>query len=177
MRGTIASILLFAASACGTDQKSRAVTQIKLTSEAFSQGQPIPTRFSCDGGHHFPPLKWSGAPTGTKSFVLTIDDPDAPAGTFHHLGLYDLPATLQSFALEPRTGYSVLNDAGTPGFTGPCPPKGDKPHHYHFVLLALNTAHLDLGKDPASAKVRDLERYAAQHVIGRGELIATYERR
>src|SRR5437879_12240416 len=64
-----------------------------LTSSAFTEGAPIPVKHTCDGADVSPPLAWSGAPSGAAGFALIMDDPDAPAGTWVHWVLYDLPAT------------------------------------------------------------------------------------
>jgi Raf kinase inhibitor-like YbhB/YbcL family protein len=119
-------------------------------------------------------IHWSDPPAGTKSFALVIDDPDAPGGTFRHWGVFDIPASARSIGGDHRSGTEVNNDKGTKGYTGPCPPKGDRAHHYHFRLSALDTDRLGLS---ASAKVKDVEDAAAKHAIALGELIGTYQRR
>jgi Raf kinase inhibitor-like YbhB/YbcL family protein len=150
------------------------LTKLELTSSAFQNGQPIPTQYSCDGADQSPPLAWGEPPQGTKSFALVIDDPDAPSGTFHHWGAYDIPASTRSLAAGQKAGTEVMNDKNTPGYTGPCPPPGHGVHHYHFKLFALNVDKLGL---PASAKVADVENAAKQHAIGQAELVGTFERK
>jgi len=103
-----------------------------------------------------------------------IDDPDAPSGTFRHWGTYDIPAAARSIASGEKAGTEVKNDAGTLGYTGPCPPPGHGLHHYHFKLFALDVDRLNLSAD---AKVADVENAASAHAIGQGELVGTYERR
>jgi Raf kinase inhibitor-like YbhB/YbcL family protein len=154
--------------------ESATVAKLSLTSEAFQNGEPIPTQFTCDGGDQTPTLKWDGPPAGTKSFALVIDDPDAPSGTFRHWGVFDIPASARSIGDGQQIGTEVANDFGRPGYGGPCPPKGHGPHHYHFKLFALGTDKLGLSTD---AKVVDVENAAQRHSIGQGELIGTYERR
>lgn len=149
------------------------LAKLDLTSEAFRDGQPIPTQFTCDGADEPPSLRWSDPPAGTKSFALVIDDPDAPSGTFRHWGVFDIPASARSLGGSERTGTEVRNDFGKPGYGGPCPPKGHGPHHYHFKLFALDVDRLGLGAD---AKIADIEQSAGQHLLAQGELIATYER-
>jgi Raf kinase inhibitor-like YbhB/YbcL family protein len=166
-------ILLAAATACGA-RNEKAVTQFSLTSDAFQNGAPIPKPYSCDGADQSPPLAWSEPPAGTKSFALVIDDPDAPSGTFHHWGAYDIPAITRSIAAGQAVGSQAINDFGKPGFGGPCPPPGHGPHHYHFKLFALDVDRLGL---QPNAKVAEVESAAKQHAIGRGELIGTYERK
>lgn len=150
------------------------LVRLNLTSEAFRDGQPIPTQYTCDGADQTPALKWDEPPTGTKSFALVIDDPDAPNGTFRHWGVFDIPASAGSIGGGQKIGTEVSNDFGKPGYGGPCPPKGHGPHHYHFKLFALDIGRLGLKAD---AKIRDIEREAEQHAVARGELIGTYERR
>ena len=150
------------------------LARLSLTSDAFQDGQPIPDQFSCDGANQSPALKWDEPPAGTKSFALVIDDPDAPSGTYHHWGAYDIPASTRSIASGQRVGTEVNNDKGTPGYTGPCPPKGHGVHHYHFRLFALDVDRLALSPNP---KVADVENEASKHAIAQGELIGTFERR
>lgn len=150
------------------------LAKLTLTSDAFQNGQPIPTQFTCDGADRTPALKWDEPPAGTKSFALIIDDPDAPSGTFRHWGVFDIPASARSIGDDQHVGTEVANDFGKPGYGGPCPPKGHGPHHYHFKLFALNTEKLGV---PSSAKVADVENAANRHAIAQGELVGTYERR
>lgn len=150
------------------------LAKLELTSDAFADGQPIPTEYSCDGANKSPALHWGDPPAGAKSFALVIDDPDAPSGTFRHWGAYDIPASARSIAPGQRVGIEVSNDFGKPGYGGPCPPRGHGVHHYHFKLFALDVDRLSLG--PGS-KVADVEKEASKHALAQGELIGTYERR
>jgi Raf kinase inhibitor-like YbhB/YbcL family protein len=154
--------------------ENAALTKIELTSDAFQNGQPIPTQYTCDGVDQTPSLRWGDPPVGTKSFALVIDDPDAPSGTFRHWGVFDIPPSARSIGGSQRVGTEVSNDFGKPGYGGPCPPKGHGPHHYHFKLFALDVDRLGLGAD---AKIADIEQAAEKHALGRAELIGTYERR
>jgi hypothetical protein len=176
---------LIALANCGANQPSNqanggaavenaTLTKFELTSDAFQNGQPIPTRYTCDGADQSPAVSWSEAPQGTKSFALVIDDPDAPSGTFRHWGVFDIPASARSIAAGQKIGTEVANDFGKPGYGGPCPPKGHGPHHYHFKLYALDVDRLDVG---AGAKIADVESAAEKHAIAQGELIGTYERK
>ena len=150
------------------------LTSVSLSSDAFPDGYPIPTQFTCDGANHSPALKWGDPPAGTKSFALVIDDPDAPSGTFRHWGAYDIPASARGIGEGKKLGTEVNNDKGTSGYTGPCPPKGNGPHHYHFKLFALDIDKLGL---PPNAKVIDVEQAADRHALAHGELVGTYERK
>jgi hypothetical protein len=179
-------LLVLALASCGASHRANnqangegqvenaTITKLDLTSNAFQNDQPIPTQFTCDGADQTPELRWSDPPAGTKSFAFVIDDPDAPSGTFRHWGVFDIPASARSIGGGQRIGTEVANDFGKPGYGGPCPPKGHGPHHYHFKLFALNVDRLGLD---ANAKIADIEREAEKHLVGRGELIGTYERR
>jgi Raf kinase inhibitor-like YbhB/YbcL family protein len=157
----------------GTVVDNATLTKLDLSSQAFGDGQPIPTRYTCDGDSQSPPLIWGAPSPKTRSFALVVDDPDAPGGTFRHWGAYNIPATARSLAAGQRVGSQAVNDIGEPGFGGPCPPKGHGPHHYHFRLYALDVDELDV---PANAKIVDIENAAKRHAIGQGELIGTYQR-
>jgi Raf kinase inhibitor-like YbhB/YbcL family protein len=150
------------------------LTKLDLTSNAFAAGQAIPTQYTCDGANQSPELNWSEPPPGTKSFALVVDDPDAPSGTFRHWGAYDIPASTRSLAAGQAIGSQAVNGHGKPGYAGPCPPKGNGPHHYHFKLFALDVDRLNLGPN---ATVLDVENEAGKHAIAQGELIGTYERK
>ena len=186
MRTIVPGIIAIALASCGAgdgagnDSQGAArvdnatLTKINLTSDAFGDGQPIPTQYTCDGADRTPVLHWSDPPAGTKSFALVVDDPDAPGGTFRHWGVFDIPASARSIGGNAKAGTEVGNDFGKSGYGGPCPPRGHGPHHYHFKLFALDTDRLGLSAD---AKVKDVEDAAASLAIGQGELVGTYERK
>jgi Raf kinase inhibitor-like YbhB/YbcL family protein len=186
MRLLIPAILAAAVASCGagnhptnnmeggTVVENATLAKLSLISDAFKNGQPIPTQFTCDGADQTPVLRWGAPPEGTKSFALVIDDPDAPSGTFRHWGVFDIPASARSIGDGKHIGSEVTNDFGKPGYGGPCPPKGHGPHHYHFKLFALNVEKLGLSPN---AKVVDVEKAAQQHAIAEGELVGTYERK
>jgi Raf kinase inhibitor-like YbhB/YbcL family protein len=127
-------------------------SQLRIKSEAFSDGATIPAPFTCSGANQSPPLSWAGVPVGTKSLALILDDPDAPNGTFVHWVLYDIPPSSSGFAAGIADGKQGVNGAGEAAYMGPCPPPG-KPHHYHFRLFALD-ASLTLGANPDARAVR-----------------------
>lgn len=183
MRALVPATLCIALASCGASKdpsngaaavENSTLSRISLTSDAFKEGQSIPKEYSCDGASQPPGLHWSNPPDGTKSFALVIVDPDAPGGTFRHWGVYDIPASARSIGGGQKAGIEVINDKGSAGYTGPCPPPGHGAHHYHFKLLALDVDKLGL---PANAKVVDVEDTAERHVLAQGELIGTYERR
>ena len=147
-----------------------------ISSPAFANGQRIPTKYTADGDDISPPLDWSDAPAGTRSFLLVVEDPDAPGGAFHHWGLYNLRSrgVPEGFATGDREDdiLTAINDFGEAGYRGPAPPRGHGTHHYHFKVAALD-ATID---PPAWAKVPDVWRVAREHIIGEAELIGTYAR-
>ena len=142
---------------------------LQLSSPAFTDHGSIPRAHTCDGEGTPPPLEWHGAPPGTKSFALIVDDPDAPdpkapKRTFVHWVAYDIPASAAHLDGGHREG---VNDSRGRGYTGPCPPIGR--HRYFFKLYALDSELGDLGK-PAKA---DLERAMSGHVLEKAELVGT----
>ncbi|NWG22782.1 MAG: YbhB/YbcL family Raf kinase inhibitor-like protein [Chloroflexi bacterium] len=145
-----------------------------LTSSSFADGAAIPQQFTCDGADRSPQLSWSGVP-GAASFVLIMDDPDAPGGTFTHWVLYDIPGT-RTELVEGETGVGLAggNDFRRRGYGGPCPPRGRGAHRYFFRLAALDVASLGL---PASAARRDVEAAMRGHVVATATLMGRYERR
>jgi Raf kinase inhibitor-like YbhB/YbcL family protein len=153
--------------------------QMQMTSAGFKEGAAIPAKYTCDAKNVSPPLKWNGVPAGAKSMALIVDDPDAPAGTWVHWVLYDLPPTTSELAEDvPKSQYVAggakqgLNDFRHLGYGGPCPPHG-KPHRYFFKLYALD-AVLDL--KPGLTK-KDLESAMEKHILARAELMGTYQRK
>lgn len=152
---------------------------MRLTSSAFSDRETIPRRFTCDGEDLSPPLAWEDAPAGTRSFVVLCDDPDAPAGTWHHWAAYDIAADRTGLAQGAgRHGEGdgfrhAINDFHRLGYGGPCPPKRHGPHRYHFRLLAVSVDRLPLRKEPYC---REVEREARKHTLAEAVLIGLYER-
>jgi Raf kinase inhibitor-like YbhB/YbcL family protein len=148
----------------------------ELTSSAFIEGQPIPRKYTDDGDDVSPPLEWRGAPDGTKSFALIIEDPDAPRGMFRHWAIYNIEAKTDHLT-EGHGNRELLatgvNDFRKRGYNGPAPPPGHGTHHYHFRLAALDVANLGPPKD---ARVEEIWRIAKNHTIDVAELIGTYQR-
>jgi len=150
-----------------------------LTSTAFRDGAAIPVKHTCDGLDVSPPLAWSGAPAGTRSFALIADDPDAPAGSWVHWVVYNLPAAVAELpenvakveALDLGGARQGRNDFRRPGYGGPCPPPGPA-HRYFFTLYALDTP-LTL---KAGAQRKDVETAMEGHVLGSAQLMAKYAR-
>ncbi|HVE86167.1 MAG TPA: YbhB/YbcL family Raf kinase inhibitor-like protein [Myxococcales bacterium] len=155
---------------------------LHLTSPAFQNGGEIPTQYTCEGADRSPELRWSGAPEGTKSFALIVDDPDAPDPrapqmTWVHWVLYDIPFTTVSLAEgakqapAPAGAHDGTNDWKVTGWGGPCPPVGR--HRYFFKLYALDAVLGDQGKVTKA----QLEKEMAGHVLEQVELMGTYEKK
>ncbi len=142
----------------------------RLATNAFSDGEPIPVQFTCDGGDAPPPLEAVDPPEGTRSFALIMDDPDAPRGTFTHWLAYDIPA--EGSELRPSAGKTLKNSFGRDGYGGPCPPKGHGSHRYYFTLYAVDVPTLDL---PGTRR-EDLEAALQGHTLGTARLMGRYER-
>ena len=152
---------------------------LQIRSSAFAPGGAIPREHTCEGRDAAPPLAWSGAPAGTKSFALIVDDPDAPSGTFSHWAAFNIPPTARDLAAGAGNQSEGMmsqaqNDFGNSGYGGACPPNGHGPHRYRFKLFALDVDRLDV---PSGAKVKDVEARAEQHLVARAELTGTYERK
>lgn len=151
---------------------------IQIESSAFLQGAAIPEMYTCDGKDVSPHLSWGAGPDGTRAWALVVDDPDAPSKTWVHWVLFNLPDSTRSLSSGiasgdvPGGGYQGKNDFGKQSYGGPCPPVG-KPHRYFFRLYALD-APLDLS---GGATREDVDHAMEGHVLGRGELMGTYERR
>jgi len=145
---------------------------ISLTSTAFVHGDAIPRRHACDGDDLSPPLVWAGAPPGTRSLALIVDDPDAPSGTFVHWVAWGIASGARGLSEGERAPAEGRNGFGTLGYRGPCPPRGHGPHRYVFRLHALDA---QVGPR-AGADAEDLRRAIAGHVLAYGELVGRYER-
>ena len=165
---------------CSQEPKSATghVTKIPLASAAFADGQPIPVKYTADSLDISPPLAWTNGPAGTKSFALFVDDSDAPAGTWVHWVIYDMPPTTAKLAEDQfklaqfKSGAKQgLNDFKKTGYNGPVPPPG-KAHRYYFKLYALNAM---TGLAPGATKA-DLLKAMDGHVLGEGKLMGTYQR-
>jgi Raf kinase inhibitor-like YbhB/YbcL family protein len=160
---------------------------LSIRSSAFEPNGPIPARFTCEGDDVSPPLEWSGAPEGTRSLVLIVDDPDAPdpaapKRVYVHWVLYDLPPTAsgldEGVATDalPAGAREGQNDWKRRGYGGPCPPVGR--HRYFFKLYALDTTvDAALGAvGEAGATKQELERAMSGHVLEAAELVGTYQK-
>lgn len=167
--------------------------KLTVTSSAFKDGETMPKDYTADGRNVSPPIEWSGAPASTKAFALVLHDPDAPLqGGFTHWVVYKIPATAKGLpenvplganvsvagaagAIQGLSGFHAFQRPGQPplepGYRGPAPPPGN-PHHYHFMVYALDTA-LDLqpGLD-RNALMKAIE----GHIAAQGEIVGLYQR-
>lgn len=161
--------------------------EFRLTSTDIAEGKALTNKqvfkgFGCEGENVSPQLSWSGAPEGTKSFAISVYDPDAPTGSgWWHWTVVNLPAStteLPSGAGNPggklpAGAVQGRTDFGQAGFGGACPPVGDKPHRYHFVVWALKTDKLPLDENASGAMVGYM---LNANALGKAQLTATYGR-
>jgi hypothetical protein len=171
------AVVLAAAILCGASvasgQAPKAKAKVNVPKASFKVSAPdleskgritaahVYNSFGCSGQNISPALNWSNAPAGTKSFAVTAYDPDAPTGSgWWHWVMYNIPASETGLAAgvgngrnAPKGSQQGMTDFGTKGYGGPCPPAGDKPHHYHFKVYALKVDKLDVPGNATSAMV------------------------
>jgi Raf kinase inhibitor-like YbhB/YbcL family protein len=157
-RGAVVAVALglgLGLAACGGAAPSRTAvavggtttsvpTTIRVTSPAFGAGGPIPRAYTCDGADLPVPVRWSGVPASATSLSLVMRDIDAPGGNFIHWRVERIPPTVTHIgggASLPLDAVAGRNSFGSAGYRGPCPPRGDHPHHYVVTLIALNREH------------------------------------
>jgi hypothetical protein len=150
---------------------------LEISSPEFSEGEMIPTRYTCDGPDVSPELSWRGVPEAAKSLALICDDPDAPMGTWVHWVLFNIPSSANGLTAEIPSDASLetgarhgTNDFRRLGYGGPCPPGGT--HRYFFKLYALD-AELDL--DSGVTKAQLVEAMQG-HILTEAQLMGTYKR-
>jgi len=172
----LAGVILagFALSTLASGGSDMAIT---ITSSAFTEGGMIPRKYTCDAEDISPDLKWSGVPKETRSLALICDDPDAPAGTWVHWVLYNLPSDVAELAAAIPADATLKNgarhgknDFRKLGYGGPCPPGGT--HRYFFKLYALDTL---LNLDSGSTKAQLLAAMKG-HILAEGQLMGKYKR-
>lgn len=154
------------------------IADFELRSDGFSNGETIPRRYTCDGENVSPALTWSRPPEGTRSFVLIVEDPDAPRGTFTHWVLYNVPPQVNRLPEAVPQGDLLSwgaeqgrNDFGDDGYGGPCPPPG-VPHRYYFRLSALSDT---LALQPG-ASVSEVNQAMQGKLLGVSETMGRYAR-
>ena len=157
---------------------------LTVTSPTLTAGQPIPKQHTADGENTSPAFAWTGAPATTKSFAFICDDPDVPMPQpFVHWVIYNIPGAAKglpaNIPIDPAAAMPAEIAGATQGpsgfrrpiYRGPAPPPG-KVHNYHFTVFALDVADL-----PAGLTKAQLVDAMAGHIVGQGELVATYERK
>jgi hypothetical protein len=156
-----------------------AVGSFTVTSDDVADGQPMDPRFahgSAGGQNVSPQLSWTGFPDGTRSFVVTCLDPDAPTGSgFWHWSAVNLPTSVTSLATGadlPGDAFCVRNDFGEPEYGGPAPPPGDRPHRYIFVVHAVDVERLDVTPQASPAVVAF---NLAFHTLARAAIRPTFQ--
>ncbi len=167
---------------------SAGAAEMTLTSPDIKPGGKIADEqlgngFGCSGGNISPALSWAGAPKGAKSFAVSFYDADAPTGSgFWHWSLFDIPANVTSLPknagdptanLVPAGTIQAHNDSGSQGYFGPCPPKGDKPHHYRVQVFAVDVDKLGPDDKGSPAFVGFNLHF---HTLAKATLTATYGR-
>ena len=164
MRGLAFGAALFSATLAAGGAHALSLTSPDIEPGAkISDEQVAGSMMGCPGKNISPALSWSGAPEGTKSFALSVYDPDAPTGSgFWHWVVFDIPVATTSLAKNagdpkansmPAGAVTVKDDAGVAGYLGPCPPKGDPQHHYNFQIFAVDVDKLDADANASPAYV------------------------
>lgn len=156
-----------------------ATASFTVTSEDVTDGAPLKQDQVAAAGNTSPQLSWSGAPDGTRSYVVTCFDPDAPTPSgFWHWVLVDLPADVTSLEAGaaardlPGGAFHVRNDGGPRGFMGAAPPEGDQVHRYYYVVHAVGQETLGVDADSSPAVVSF---NLAFKTLGRAIIHGTYQ--
>jgi Raf kinase inhibitor-like YbhB/YbcL family protein len=177
----ICLVLILLPYACsGTDSTAEYMdSTIELTSDSFADSSWIPEMYTCEGEDISPHLAWGELPDSTKSLALICDDPDAPMKTWVHWVVYHIPVSMtelsEDMADDPVLDSGIMQgttDFGRTGYGGPCPPRG-KPHRYFFTLYALD----ELPELEPGAPKKELLKAMDGHILGRGILMGTYQRK
>lgn len=179
-----AALAMLPALAVAGSMAQTAPQKIAVVSPVLAHDQPMPKDFTADGRNVSPPLTWSNVPVGTREFAVVLEDPDAGnPPPFVHWLMYKIPATArglpENVPIDPAAAMPAdISGAvqGSNGFRrniyrGPAPPPG-RPHHYHFVVYALDQA---LNLAPGLTRQQLLDAMKG-HIIGQGEIVPTYER-
>ncbi len=173
----IHGIMVYQDQSVNQTNKIRGGVTMEIRSSAFKEGAIIPQKYSCDGLDISPQLEWSHVPEGTSTFALICDDPDAPAGTWVHWVLFDLPGDMYELP-EGTPIVEILkngakqgkNDFGKLGYGGPCPPGGT--HRYYFKIYALDKEI----ESKAGITKRELLKAMEGHILAEGQLMGRYKR-
>lgn len=158
------------------------VKAFALSSDDMSDGNPMPAAHAFAGDNISPHLRWSDAPSGTKSYVVTCFDPDAPTPSgYWHWVVVNVPASVTGLSTGagredgselPSGAFHCHNDNGIHGYSGAAPPSGDRVHRYFFVVHAVDVEKLDVDENTSPAVVSF---NLAFHTLGRAILTPTYQ--
>jgi len=183
VRGILVIVLIMTLCSCSgvarRNQSTREAAKMAITvkSPAFANGEMIPRKYTADGADVSPPLSWTGAPSGVKSYALIVDDPDAPSKVWVHWVLYNQPPDKPELAENqpkvehlPSGAIQGINDMRKVGYNGPAPPSGI--HRYFFKVYALDTK---LTLRPQATKA-DLLSAMQGHILAEGQLMGKYSR-
>ena len=164
--------------------QSMTVTSAEISDGSIAKNEQVANIFGCKGDNISPSLTWSGAPSDTKSFAITLFDPDAPTGSgFWHWVAFNIPASTTAIPknagnvkkkLMPKGTVQIRNDYGFDGYGGPCPPPGDKPHHYTLTVYAVDLDKIEGANSKTSAAVIGFNLHF--HTKSKAELHFTYSR-
>lgn len=154
-----------------------------LSSPSLNPAKPLENKFvfnsfGCQGENKSPELEWKNAPAGTKSFAVTVYDPDAPTGSgWWHWTAFNIPANVTKLpegasGKMPAGTVEGRTDFGKSGYGGACPPPGDKPHHYIFTVYAMKTDKLDLNAESPGAMVG----FNTRSALAKSSITVTYGR-
>jgi Raf kinase inhibitor-like YbhB/YbcL family protein len=185
MAGVAALVLSAVGGITAANAQSMSLTSSEVKEGATIANEQVFKGFGCTGNNVSPSLSWSGAPSATKSFAVSIYDPDAPTGSgWWHWVVFNIPANVTSFPkgagdvkskLMPKGAIQSRTDFGADGYGGPCPPTGDKPHHYQITVFAVDVDKLpDAKDDNASAALVGFDLHF--HTLAKASLTATYGR-
>jgi Raf kinase inhibitor-like YbhB/YbcL family protein len=159
--------------------KLPSVGSFSVTSADVSDGQPLKDDQVAAKGTTSPQLSWSGAPEGTKSFVVTCFDPDAPTPSgFWHWVAVDIPVDVTELATGaaasglPAGAFHCRNDGGERGFLGAAPPEGDQVHRYYYVVHAVSEDKLGVDENASPAVVSF---NLAFKTLARAQVVGTYQ--
>lgn len=175
LAAVLVAVALLAPRALRPTPTSPPMTDFILKSTAFKEGETIPAKYTCDGDDVNPFLEIKNPPEGAVSFALVVDDPDAPGGTWDHWLVWNIDPRTQYLSEDhlPDDAVQGKTSFGHVKYGGPCPPRGDKSHHYIFTLYALDVM---LGL-PAGADKAALLAAVEGHVLGTATLTGLYQRK
>ena len=161
--GTLKLMIVVAGLAAASAAQAMNLTSSDIKEGATIADEQVFNSFGCTGKNVSPAINWSDAPAGTKSFALSVYDPDAPTGSgFWHWVVFNIPPNVTSLAKgagdpkspdAPKGAVQSRTDFGVPGYGGPCPPKGDAPHRYIFTIFAVDVDHIDANADTSAAVI------------------------